>query len=682
MNDLLNILEGITADARFAALDDANKERVELWRAVMRAVLTAKPKGRAISEQAARMRHVKGFSEAQIERVMYKFLDAGDWSKAFTDQRGRGDRDDTTTDSEHELFRKYAGENQRGKLYPAWQRMMTDLRAGCLMDGIGDDGAPGTWRNLYAREFPDRRVPDQCPIDYVPRGWSYDSFWRARPTKFQITAITVGRQAAAKYRPGVMTTRVGSYVMQGIILDDLWHDQLVNLPGVNKAAHWPLELAAIDFASGCKFAFGFKPEIEGDDGTRERIRTRETRFFLAHILTTWGWARSGTTIFAEHGAAGVEPHVERLLGEWSGGAIKVERSGIVREEAFAGLFEGRGRGNPNFKALLEGSHSYFQNAIAHLPGRKGMTWDKTPAGLDKMAAYNRNLIAAMATMEPQLAAQLVLPIPLFSKWAAAVTEIYGRVNHRTDHALEGWAEAGHVTSQYRIHAHSQEWVDETDFLTLPESTQAMLRDAVTHDPVKLSRARNLSPAEVFARGAKDLVPLPVWCVPQLLGRELGQPVRVSDASEISVEGGDVYEAEALTTKNRVEALEPGECFIGHVNPYNERFLILSREDGGFVGVCKRRVRVAKFDEQAMNTAVREAMRTEGELLKPLARRGRAVQEEVMADRNWNASLLAKASGADVNQVPVQKSQATQVEQIDPIKEALRRKALAESATPA
>lgn len=674
MNDVLNILDGIPTDARFATLDDSSKQRVETWRLVMRAVLQGKPRGKAMAEQAARLRHVKGFSESQIERAYYKLMDDGNWVAAFTDNRGRTQRSGTVTDSERELFRKYAGENQRGKLMPAWHRLMNDLRAGVALEGLGHDGAHGTWRDLYAREFPERRVPDVCPLDYVPRGWSYDSFYRARPTKYEMKAITVGRGEARAYRPGVMTTRVGSRVMQGIVIDDLWHDQLVNVPGVNKTAHWPLELAAIDFASGCKFAFGFKPELESDDGTRERIRTRETRFFLAHIFTTWGWSPDGTTIFAEHGAAGVEPHVEEKLREWSGGRVTVERSGIVREEAFAGLFEGRGRGNPNFKALLEGSHSYFQNAIAHLPARKGMTWEKTPAGLDKMVAYNRNLLAAMEQLDPTSAAQLILPIPLFSKWVAAVTEIYDRVNNRAAHALEGWEEQGNVVSQYRIHAHSEEWIDETDFLTLPPSTQAMLRDAVTHNPRELSRPRNLSPKEVFARGARDLVKLPVWCVPQLLGRDLGMPVRVTDSHEI--ECGDIYEAEALTTKNRVEPLSPGECFVGHVNPYNEQYLLLSREDGQFVGVCKRRVRVAKFDQGAMNEAVRDAMRKEAELLKPLARRGRATQQQRMEDTQWNIGLLAKASGADVNNVPFPKSQSAQVEQIDPIKEAIRRKALA------
>lgn len=674
MKNLVALLDGVRADARFAKLSDDEKRHVETWCAVIRHVATTKPRGKAMADQAAALRHRKGFSESTIERVWLKFAESGDWHEAFTDGRSRADHSEVS-DAVIELFREYGCKNQRGKIRPAWKLLLQHLHEGEILAGLGPDGQPGTWRNLYEAEHPDRRVPDHCPMEWIPRGWDYTSFWRhVRKAKFQVVAITVGRSAAAALRPGVMTTRVGAHVGQGIFIDDLWHDQEVNVVGVNRSAHWPLELAAIDFASGCKFAWGHKPELETDQGTRERIKSRESRFFLAHLLCNIGYSPKGTTFYAEHGTAGIDPGLDSYLAEVSGGLIRVERSGILREEAFAGLFEGRGRGNPDFKALIEGSHSYFQNAIAHLEGRKGKDWASTPAGHDKMMAYNRNLLAAMVLLPESLRDQLRLPVPMFSKWKAAVDEIYRIVNNRTDHALEGWEECGHVVSQFRLTKTSQEWIDERDFMGMDEATRRLLHAAVSADPHNLSRARKLSPHEVFSRGARDFIRLPIWTLPQILGHELAQPVRVSESNEIGFPGGDVYAADVLTERNRVEQLWPGDCFMAFVNPFAPQVVILCRDNGAFVGVCKRRERVAKFDEAAMNEAVRESMRKEAELLKPLARRGRDTQEQIRRDRDWNTSLLAQAAGAETNG-PVRRAQATEVEAVDPIKEALRRQGL-------
>lgn len=680
MQSAIAILDTITCDARYAELGDEAKTRVDIWCSIVRTVLRAETKAKGIASQAAVLGHMDGFSPKTIERTFYKFINSLDWHGSFLDGRGRAERKNAVTEDEKQLFKRYATDNQRAKLQPAWKLLIQHLREGRELEGLGPDGAHGTWRDLWRRDFPERRVPDACPIDYVPRGWDYTSFWRHRPTKFEMKAVTVGRGAAKKFRPDVMTTRVGSHVGQAIFIDDLWHDQLVNVLGVNKSAHWPLELAAIDFTSGCKFAWGFKPEIETDSGTRERIRNRETLFFLAYILTRFGWHPDGTTIFVEHGSTGVDTGVEEQIKTWTGGRVLFDRSGIQREEAFAGLYEGRGKGNPDFKALLEGSHSYFQNATAHLPGRKGKDWNSTPAGLDKMVAHNRNLIAAMAALPPELARQILLPIPQFSRWQAAVNEIYDRVNNRDQHDIEGWAAIGFVTTQYRITPASREWIDEREFLALPATTQALLHSAVASNPGELSRCRKLSPQEVWNAGSQNWPKLPAWCVPQLLGAELGAPVRVDDSHEIRFPGGDIYEAEALTSKNRMEQLQPGDCFLGHVLPAMPQFLVLSREDGGFVGVAKRRERVAKFDEAALNEQIRDLCRKEAELLKPVARRGRAVQEQIREDREWNIAILETAAGQSAAAAPVAKSQQAEVDSIDPIAEALRRKRMVEAGT--
>lgn len=70
----------------------------------------------------------------------------------------------------------------------AWRMLLRDLRSGKSFSfcGLGDS-KHGTWRDLYAAEYPLHSIPERCPTVWVPRFLSYQSFLRmvrgAEPVK-------------------------------------------------------------------------------------------------------------------------------------------------------------------------------------------------------------------------------------------------------------------------------------------------------------------------------------------------------------------------------------------------------------------------------------------------------------------------------------------------------------------
>lgn len=430
------------------------------------------------------------------------------------------------------------------------------------------------------------------------------------------------------------------------MFDDLWHDIQVNYLGVNRRSMRPLELAAMDVFSGCKFAYGLKPMMETDDGTQIRLKEREMLFLLAHILCNIGYREDGTTLIVEHGTAAVREDIEKRLHDWTGGAIKVDRSGIEGAAAFAGVFEGRPKGNFRFKALLESSHGLFHNEIANLPGQMGAGRDRAPEEFDGRDKHNRALIKAMSALPPERAKMLMLPFLEYNQYRCIYDEIVSIINGRTWHKLEGWLEAGLVGNEYRL-AENLPWMPAEAIRALPPHDQAAV-EAVARIPGR-SRVRRLSPSEVWESGRRDLVRLPLYYAPLILGPQNGSERPVGKNHLIEFEdrelGPATYRynaAELLTTDGRVENLKPGETYLTHVVPFNPQILFISKPDGAFLGVCKAWETVRKDDTEALHRAMGAAAHMEKELLASLAKRGaKLTRERIDAAKN-NASVMAGA----------------------------------------
>lgn len=617
---------------RYAALADEMKRKVDFWIAMARRIAESGRVIQAIADEARRHSHRAGCSAGSIRRMYYGICKHG-WTFALD---GRRHHERKLPPQVIEKFCSFCDRNQR-KNRPAWRKFIRWLQGGGYIPDVG------TWRDLWIAEHGPSNVPERCPADYVPRGWTYGNLQRHAPTIFEQTAARIGRSAAAAFRPLVFSSRVGLKVGQYIMFDDLWHDIQVNYIGVNRRSMRPLELCAIDVFSGCKFAYGLKPMMETDEGTQIRLKEREMLFLLAHILSNIGYRADGTMLLVEHGTATIREDLERRLHDWTGGAIRVNRSGIDGAAAFAGVFEGRPKGNFRFKALLESSHGLFHNEIAQLPGQMGSARDRQPEEFYGRDKHNQALIKAMAALPAERAKMLALPFLEWNQYFGIYSDLVNIINGRTWHKLEGWIEAGLVSHEYRLADHLP-WLPAESIASLPPHERALV-NSIAAQPGR-ARVRRLSPAEVFDRGRVDLERLPHCFAPLILGRDNGVERRVTRQHLFEFEDRDLgpatyrYTAEMLTQEGRTEILKPGNTYLTHVIPFNPQILYISRPDGAFLGVCRAWETVRKDATEALHRQMGAAARLEKKLLAPIARRGADLVRERIAAAQNNAAVLA------------------------------------------
>ena len=495
--------------------------------------------------------------------------------------------------------------------------------------------------------IPGYKTPPPAEANGRPYGWTYGNLMRHAPSKFELTVRRHGRSAAAKYRPLVFTTRKGLKVGQFFLFDDMWHDIKVNYLGVNRKSLRPLELSCLDLLSGCKVAYGMRPRIENEvTGKHEQIKEREMRFLLAVILTTIGYRADGTVLIVEHGTAAIRPDVEQLLKDWTDGAITVSRSGIEGAATFAGAYEGRPKGNFRFKAALESHHSLVHNELAGLPGQTGKDRNHSPEELHGRDRHNAALIKAVAALPPERADLLRLPFLEWNQYQSIVAEVYQRIDNRTEHELEGWEECGFTLPEYRL-GEEFPWLPAQTLLDLPADKRAAV-EAVTSQP-GMTRIRKLSPWEVWSSGRQDLVRLPGWCVPELLGPKNGAVRKLGDDNLFTFQDRELgpgkhrYEGVMVRADGSREALSPGRSYLVHVNPFNTELLYVSEagaKEGAFLGVCRRWSKIARDDVDALARQMGRAAKREKELRLPVERRGAEITRQRIAAAKHNAKVFA------------------------------------------
>jgi DNA-binding CsgD family transcriptional regulator len=446
-------------------------------------------------------------------------------------------------------------------------------------------------------------VPDG-PRDQPPIGWSYRNFMRHAPTQFEATAARIGRRAAAKYRPLVLTTREKLWVGSHYLFDDLWHDHFCQVLDTRKVGR-PLEFHALDLYSACKFAWGMQLRQEREDGSQAGLSESAMRFLLAYVLGEYGYSPRGTVLVVEHGTAAVRPELERLLGDLSGGKITVQRGGIERRAAFAGQFEGRGVGNPRAKAALESLGNLIHNEMAMLPGQTGPDRERRPEGAHGLLRYNDQLLAASAALPEELRRELQYPVIEFTRFQEIAAQIYDQINSRTDHNLEGWA-----------------------------------RNYVTDERTGL--LRRMSPREVWERGREELVRLTPAAVALILGqdlaveREVGVNHLIEFQDRTAAAGRMAYLAEGLRPGTRVRSV---------FNPFAPDQLFCFDSAWRFLAALPRWERVDKSDAEALHRACGRAAAVEARLLAPLAARGAAITRARMEMHRHNAEVLRRAVAA-------------------------------------
>lgn len=599
----LTTLQIPSSDNLFASLPAPVRDDIRHWVTAFRSVPLQRPIGRSL-DQIARL---VGTSPKTVRRKYDALRSGGDW-RVFLDHRRITAREARTKDPRFQAFLKKLFEDHKrssasaiAELYTLWRR-----RA----DIPGYEGHPG-WPNL-------------------PEGWSERNLYRHQPTKPELVALRIGRTAAKAGFSQTFSTRVGLWVGSHIMFDDLWHDSFVRV-GERGAVGRVMELDALDVFSGCKIAWGCKPRLPKKDNPAqmEGLKERNMRLLLAGLLFSRGYSPRGTVLMAEHGTAAIRDRAEQILADATRQhdgtpLITVKRSGITGEEQVVlDGWRGSAKGNPAFKAPLESLRNLIHNRLDALPGQTGPDRDRRPEILDATLAYQQDLLALAERLPAHRRELLVHPLLEYhSEFLPLLGDFYGVLNQRTDHKLQGWAELGFLSTDYRLAPSSDAWLTPRDLQTLPEDSRAILHGLARSQPEIYSRTRRLSPQEVFDRSSSDLIRIGPDVVCDLLLQDLGREEKVKGSyfrftdSEIAPEEL-IYEARIICPgATREQELPSGERYLVFVNPFFPDTLFVCNARQQFLGLARRVLRVCGLDEAALRRSWGRSAQRDADRLEP------------------------------------------------------------------
>ena len=445
----------------------------------------------------------------------------------------------------------------------------------------------------------------------------------------------------------VFGTRVGLYPGAVYQFDDVWHDNYVTI-GRNPVPTRVIELGALDLFSGCRFHWGAKPRMPKAGGGMENLKEREMRFFLAGVLWNHGVSPRGTRLMVEHGTAAIREDIERILMD-SGLGIQVDRQPIEgRQAALCGFWKGSEGGNFRAKAALESVHNLMHNDLAHLALQSGSPSSglKAPVVTDRQLAYIERVLTDVLKKVPHRADLLRLPAMDFhSQFIPFLTDYYQLgLNGRTDHELEGWNELGFMVTEYTALPGSGQYLSGGQYLALPASSQAIIREAAKASPAEWTRRRALSPGEVWRGGNRDLRPVPAPMICDILGKDLGREVTVSGSyirfSDLDISPSEmIYQARVHHLNGAQRELRDGEKFFAFANPFAADTLFLLDANDRYLGHCRLEQRITSTDRTALVNAAGLKAHRNAEILAPLRMRHTEQVNEAQSMREHNQRVL-------------------------------------------
>ena len=642
--DLAEVTKAAIGAPEFLALPSSVKAKFYDAREIFRKMAESVKSGKSLRSAAREASEKFGITPSKARRLFKEVQDSnGHWT-SFIDTRHssvlwRKKKEQTKLPKAFlDYWRGLCMENQRCnrqawmKLLRAWER----------------------WRTGAGEPIPGYDTP---PTSYgsgnYPEGWSYNNLLRHAPTSFELAAVRQSRGAAMSKLPCVRTTREDLHFFGEIQFDDMWHDFMIAGFGNKPGAVRLLEFGCIDVHSGFMLPPLLKPRlIDTSAGTMKNLNTADFRFFLASVFTQYGYNPKGTVLTVEHGTAAISKELEGFLSDISGGAITVNRGGISGQGAFIGAYEERGKGNPRAKSSKEGIGKLIHNALATLPGQVGTGIEARPASLHGRLKEYSALMKAVEGMDGNALAALkigILPLDLASE---IVFEHYRILNGRTQHDIQGFEKLGYVRLEIRLPG-SSEWVGIEDAAAGMSAEQARAFSILAAGNKDITRTRKLSPQEVFNMHKAELVRLPEWAIPQIVGMEYGKrrkPRRmVFEFEDREIEPNALlrYEAKAIDIEGREIQLKDGEEYLTYVNPFNHSRMFVTKIDGGYIGVCRRWEIPSRADRDSV---MRDYGRIRGMYNEQIQRVNRLHGERQLGEREnrmkLNTEVLSAITQAD------------------------------------
>lgn len=511
--------------------------------------------------------------------------------------------------------------DNRRKTAPAYRKLFGELVAGKSIPGVG------TWRDVWASEHGGAIPPDDMACPYypysdTPQGWTLRNLSRLAPDKFALTAARSGLMSATmQYAPDIPRTRVGLAPCQIVQIDDMWHEVKVAYDG-NRHAQRVVELGMIDVATGKFLSWLTKPVRERDDNTRETLRSEWIRYLIAHLLCNIGIPKKGCLIMGEHGTAAVSPEFSATLTEISGGRVRFGAGGMLSQPLAKGLYAGRPHGNPRYKSLIEGFHALIKNELGDTQGMVGggrASEPETVYGMDKRDNALRMIATALEERRPGALQRMRLPYIPYADFCQLILEAYHRLNSRTWHNLEGWAECGYISGEFRTP--DGHWVPVSSLDNMPDKDARAWRQLIDSGALEY-RTRQMSPAEAFESRKNELQKLDPFAATVIMGTALSRPCVCSNRLKLQYKDPTTLARYDVTgIIDGLGTLTRGELYRVWINPLNASVAYIADEGGRYIGTAPvmQPTNADDLDGLKRNLGIRQrAITEEARKLHPIA----------------------------------------------------------------
>lgn len=639
-------------DNRFMRLGDEMRELVLQRLSAMQTIATARKVRDGVREVVATRAAEngaevpRGWGRGTVQNLWYTFLKAkGDWTKLL-DRAQAGSKWWNSLDEQGlpqgfiDLLGERWSANQRDKFRSEWSKLKVQWHRWRQ----GDKKAAIRGYDV---------CPDPRPDTGLPNGWSYGNLKRVAEKaarNYQRKLIQIGPKAASLHRLMIPTTREGVEVGQYYLFDDSWNDFEVLFRGRSTRL---LSLHALDLASGCNVMRGYKPAwAESPGDVEERLKEREMIWLGIKLLATEGIHPSGTTFICEKRTATYPQWFIDKLTQLFGDKIVVDTGPAGGGPGVAGLFTGKGGGNPRWKAPLESWFNLLRNHTANMvefPGQTGATsimLGSQPEGSSKMAAMDEAMHKAMVILPKEKADQMRFNLFQHDEAMFALDAVTEAINTRRDHHLQGWRKCKNIISAFRLAEHLP-WMPAEMLAQLPESEREQVGLQIKANK-NLRGTIVLNPREVFNRGRTKLnriTPAQSALLMAMVATD-DEPESVKNGvlavtcPELNPDAPLLYGPTVRDCDGRVEQMRNDDKYLVRVNPFMPEVAFLFDANNGFAGITRLWGRVHRDDPDALQEAFKAKTKQVSEWTKDARRLAAPITKRAAEIAANNAAVIS------------------------------------------
>jgi hypothetical protein len=226
-----------------------------------------------------------------------------------------------------------------------------------------------------------------------------------------------------------------------------------------------------------------------------------------------------------------------------------------------------------------------------------------------MDIYSAQLLKLYERLDDRHRELIRFPIMTSEEFASVINAVFDAINARDDHALEGWAECGFISPQFRFTPDERSpWMTRDEVMALPDDARTAL--LASADKPGHVRSWKLSPIEVARQCAGELTKLPDHAIPLLLPSSWARPVTVKSDRTISISdkllGPEAFQYVArIEDRDGARVLQAGTKLLCFLNPFNIERLVICREDGAYLGTLQQMTRAGWSDHAAIVEQLKE-----------------------------------------------------------------------------